>query len=113
MKSALFITLLVVSLSASAKSVDSGTADAAGALAKDYMATQFILVGSPKVDGDQALVTARMFGQQCQLNMVRTGNESGNEHGWQIFGQVCGPAPGAESGKWITDGQRKPQYVQP
>lgn len=77
------------------------------------MATQFILVGPPKVDGDHALVTARMFGQECQLNMARTGNESTNEHGWQIFGQVCGSAPGGESGKWITDRQGKPQYIQP
>jgi hypothetical protein len=113
MKSALFITLLMASLSASAKSVESGTSDAAEALAKDYMATMFILVGPPKVDGDQALVTARVFGQQCQLNMVRIGKEAGNSYGWQIFGQICGPIPSAESGKWITDEQGKPQYVQP
>lgn len=113
MKSALFIALLMASFCASAKTVESGTSEAAGALAKDYMATQFILVGKPKIDGDHALVTAKMFGQECQLNMVRIGKESGNEHGWQIFGQVCGPTPGGESGKWITDPQGKPQYVQP
>lgn len=113
MKPVLFITLLMASLSASAHSVDAGSTEAAGELAKEYMATQFIIVGPPKVDGDQALVTAQVFGQQCQLNMVRIGQQSGNEHGWKIFGQVCGPIPGAESGKWITDGQGKPRYVQP
>jgi hypothetical protein len=76
------------------------------------MATQFIVVGSPKVDGDHAQVTVRMFGQECQLNMSRAGNESSNGYGWQIFGQVCGPALGAQSGKWITDDQGKPRYVQ-
>lgn len=113
MKPVLFITLLMASLSASAQGVEAGSSEAAGELAKDYMATQFILVGQPKVEGDQALVTAQVFGQQCQLNMVRIGKQSGNASGWQIFGQVCGPTPGSESGKWITDGQGKPQYVQP
>lgn len=113
MKLALYVTLLLASVSASAQSGESGTSEAVEALAKEYMATQFILVGPAKVDGNHALVTVRMLGQECQLNMSRTGAASSNEYEWKIFGQVCGQAPSAESGKWITDEQGKPRYVQP
>lgn len=113
MKPALMITLLMASLSAAAAPVESGTSDAAGALAHEYMATKFILVGAPKVDGDHAIVTAKMFGQECQLNMARTEQKQGNGYGWEIFGEVCGPAPGAAPGKWTTDERGNPQYVQP
>lgn len=113
MKSALLFSLLIASMSASAQSTEPGSLDAAGALAKEYMATQFIVVGSPKLDGDFALVTVKMFDQECQLNMARTARDSANGSGWQVFGQVCGPVPSGEAGAWISDEQGKPRYVRP
>lgn len=113
MKPVLFFALLAASLCALAQTAESGSPTAAGALAKEYMASQFILVGEPKVTGDHALITVKMFDQQCDLNMARTIQAPNNEPTWQIFGQVCGPVSASEAGAWISDEQGKPRYVRP
>lgn len=113
MKPVLFFALLAASLSASAQTAESGSPNAAAALAKEYMASQFIVVGEPKVTGDHALITVKMFDQQCDLNMARTTQAPSNESACQVFGQVCGPVSAAEAGAWISDEQGKPRYVRP
>jgi hypothetical protein len=82
--------------------IKSGTAEAAQAMAQSYLSDRFIVVAPPKVEGDQALVSALFMGEECTLNMSRTQN-SQNGFGWLIYGSVCAAATEAEQKKWTAD----------
>ncbi|MPQ71486.1 hypothetical protein [Pseudomonas sp. MWU12-2323] len=70
-----------------------GTAHAAEAVAYPYLSSRFIVVAPPKVEGDQALVTATLMGQECTLNMSSSDPTPQNKYGWSIYGEICGPIP--------------------
>lgn len=113
MKPVLFFALLAASLSASAQTAELGSPSTAAAVAKEYMASQFIVVGEPEVTDGQTLITVKMFDQQCKLYMAPATKAPNNEPTWHVFGQICGPVSAAEVGEWTTDEQGKPRYVRP
>jgi hypothetical protein len=90
-----------------------GTADAAKAVAYSFLSSRFIEVAPPQIEGDHALVTAMILGQQCTLNMQATAPTPFNKHGWSIYGEVCGPISAAELSKWTVDKFGKPRFAQP
>lgn len=90
-----------------------GTTKAAEAVAYSYLSSRFIVVAPPKIEGDQALVTAMLMGQECTLKMSSIAATPQNKYGWSIYGEVCGPISAAEQNKWTTDNFGKPHFTQP
>lgn len=67
----------------------SGTSDAAKKLAYKYVMQSMLMVGTPKIWADTAVVEIFISRRKCVMDMQRVKADEDNRSGWQVTSMHC------------------------